>query len=130
LSDTDRWIVDASAIIAVLLDEPGRERVEALLPSAAISSVNLSEVVTAMLNRGHDFTEAVSKVSRFALEVIDFTEDHAFEAARLRPLTAKQGLSLGDRACLALASIEGLPVMTADRSWGSVDVGVQIDVIR
>jgi PIN domain nuclease of toxin-antitoxin system len=124
------WVLDTSALLAVLQREPGAELVRSVLRAALISSVNFAEAASTMVFRGSSINVAESALFGYGVPVIAFTADHAVEAARLRPLTAKQGLSLGDRACLALASLQGLPVMTADRSWGTVDVGVQIEVIR
>jgi PIN domain nuclease of toxin-antitoxin system len=69
-------------------------------------------------------------VARLNLRVIAFDEPQARSAARLRPVTRHAGLSLGDRACLALGDRLGCPVVTADRIWGNLDVGVDIFVIR
>jgi PIN domain nuclease of toxin-antitoxin system len=124
------WVLDTSALLAVLQREPGAERVRSVLRAAVISAVNFAEAASTIVLSGNSIGVAQSALSGYGVPVIDFTADHAIEAARLRPLTAKQGLSLGDRACLALASLQGLPVMTADRSWRTVDVGVQIEVIR
>jgi PIN domain nuclease of toxin-antitoxin system len=124
------WVLDTSALLAVLREEHGADRVYPMLDTAIMSSVNLAEAATVLVQSGQSIRSASSALDAYRVPAIDFTVEHAFEAARLRPLTAKQGLSLGDRACLALASLERLPVMTADRSWSALDVGVEITVIR
>ncbi|TFU15780.1 type II toxin-antitoxin system VapC family toxin [Thermus tengchongensis] len=125
-------VLDASALLALLLDEPGAARVEAVLAEgAAISAVNLAEVFSNQAERGHAPEAVRERLVREGLlgqvlEVFPFTEEDALEAARLRPL----GLSLGDRACLALARRLGLPALTADATWEGLDVGVKVEVVR
>ena len=114
-------ILDASAILAVLNGESGQKKVIPLLAESAISSVNLSEVAAKLLEAGMDESSARLAVSVLGIgEIIDFTEDLAWEAARLRPLTKQHGLSLGDRACLALAIKLKIPAVTADKEWAKL----------
>ncbi|WP_135257201.1 type II toxin-antitoxin system VapC family toxin [Thermus caldilimi] len=127
-----RVLLDASALLAFLLKEPGGERVkEALLQGAVMGAVNLAEVGSKLAERGLDPGEVFARLRARGilgqtLEVFPFTEEDALEAARLRPL----GLSLGDRACLALARCLGLPALTADASWEGLAVGVRVEVVR
>ena len=122
-------VLDASAALAVVLGEPGADKVSAL-PQALISAVNYAEVVTKLIDLGIPSKIAVERVAQLASEVVVMDEAAAFEAALLRATTRGLGLSLGDRACLALARMRSLPAVTADRAWATVDVGVEIVLIR
>ncbi len=123
-------ILDASAVLAVLNGEPGQKKVIPLLTESAISSVNLTEVAAKLLEAGMDEAGARLAVSVLGIgEIVDFTKDLAWEAARLRPLTKQYGLSLGDRACLALAIKLKLPAVTADKEWSKLKF-CKVTVIR
>ncbi|WP_070154016.1 type II toxin-antitoxin system VapC family toxin [Sphingobium phenoxybenzoativorans] len=123
-------ILDTSALLAVILDEPGIERVRPHLGSAQISVVNLCEVYTRLFEAGVPRDAAEREIARFELRVRSFRETHAIETAMLRSQTRHLGLSMGDRACLSLAKINGLPILTADRAWAQLDIGVDIRLIR
>jgi ribonuclease VapC len=123
-------VLDASALMAVLREEPGAAAVEAVLDHAAISAVNLSEVQAKLVERGTAAAVAWSSLIDLDLDVVDFDVPQAKVAGDLRWLTRVQGLSLGDRACLALAQALGLPAMTADRTWAGLEVGIEIRTIR
>jgi len=122
-------VLDASAVLALLQDEPGGDRVLESLPGALICSVNLPEVVAKLAELGMSEPEIRLALS-LGLEVVTFDEALAFSAGVLRPATRSAGLSLGDRACLALALSRALPVLTTDRAWRDIDVGVEVEVIR
>lgn len=123
-------ILDASAVLAVLNGEPGQKKVIPLLTESAISSVNLTEVAAKLLEVGMDEAGARLAISVLGIgEIVDFTKDLAWEAARLRPLTKQYGLSLGDRACLALAINLKLPAVTADKEWSKLKF-CKVTVIR
>ena len=123
-------ILDASAVLAVLNGERGEKKVIPILAESAISAVNLSEVAAKLLETGMDETSARLAVSVLGIgEIIDFTEDLAWEAARLRPLTKQYGLSLGDRACLVLAIKLKVPAITADKEWSKLKL-CRVIVIR
>lgn len=125
-------ILDASAILAVILEEPGAVRVERHLPGGTASSVNVGEVVAKL----HDLRmprETIDEIiAGLQLDVRAHDLGAALAAGHLRPETRAAGLSLGDRACLALATTLGLPVVTADRSWSQVApaIGVRVETIR
>lgn len=131
---TDRHILDASAVLAWLWREEGFERVEVLLVegNCQMSSVNLAEVITKALDKGLPPEQVDSLVGSLELEVLPFEARDAVETARLRPPTRYLGLSLGDRACLALAKARGVPAVTADRPWVQVgkELGIEILCIR
>lgn len=125
-------MLDASALLAAILEEPGQEVVERALPDAIISSVNLVEVASRLIDGGLSPEKAEEDLAAMELTVIDFDQAQAIEAARLRALTRHAGLSLGDRACLALARVRGVPVLTADRAWAALAeaIGVEVELIR
>ena len=114
-------VLDASAVLAVLNGEPGEKKVIPLLAESAISAVNLTEVGAKLLDAGMDEASAQIAVSVLGFgEVADFSEELAWETAKLRPLTKQHGLSLGDRACLALAIKLDVPAVTADKQWSKL----------
>jgi PIN domain nuclease of toxin-antitoxin system len=123
-------VLDASALLALLNSEPGADQVAAALSGATISAVNLSEVV-AKLAEAEMSEEAIREaVQGLPMEVVAFDQEQAYEAGLLRPPTRGAGLSLGDRACLALARRLALPSLTADRSWEGLGISITVQVIR
>lgn len=129
---TDRTlaVVDASALLAFLFDEPGADRTAEVLHRAAISTVNWAEVVQRVVGRGGTVTPTRDDLLDAGLEVVPFSIDDAELAAAWREPTRQVGLSLADRACLALAHRLGRPALTADRSWRAIDLGVTIELVR
>ena len=123
-------VVDASAILALLNQETGSEEVLRFIGKAAISTVNLSEVIAKLADAGIPEEDIRQILSNLNLEVIDFNKEQALKAGMLRPNTKSIGLSFGDRACLALGIILNQPVLTTDRLWGSINVGVEVRVVR
>jgi PIN domain nuclease of toxin-antitoxin system len=123
-------ILDASALLTILLDEHGADMVRPHMASAQMSIVNLCETYTRLIEAGLSKADADDQVAQLGLRIRSFREAHALEAAVLRPLTRHVGLSMGDRACLALARLNDLPVLTADRLWADLDIGVDIRLIR
>jgi PIN domain nuclease of toxin-antitoxin system len=123
-------VFDASAVLALLNREPGWEQVEAVAADAEISTVNLSEVMARLTERGVPDKAAWEIVTALDLTLVPFSAGHAREAARLRSATKALGLGLGDRACLALARVAKRPVYTADRAWKTLDVGVEVRLVR
>lgn len=121
-------VLDASALLAFLHDEPGAERVE--LERSAISAVNWSEVFWRCLARGVDVDGLRGDLEALGLSIVPFTLQDAERAAGLWPQARSLGLSLGDRACLALGLRLGLPVVTADRAWKGLQLGIEIHAIR
>lgn len=123
-------ILDASALLAVLGDEPGGELVVPLLDGAVISTVNWSEVLARYVDLGLETAGREAEIESLGVSLAPFTSRQAEVAAGLLPLTRNAGLSLGDRACFALAlDLGGRPV-TADRAWGRIDVGLDVTLIR
>lgn len=125
-------VLDASAVLAILLNEPGAVRVErALKRGAAMSSVNVAEVAARLSQEGLSPRAVESVVAETEIEVVPFDRQAALLSGAYRTWTRRQGLGLGDRACLATASTLGLPVLTADRSWADVSIpGVTVVLIR
>ena len=123
-------VLDASALLALLNAEKGADQVQELLPQAAISTVNLAEVVTRLSILKMPENEIHSTLTGLALKVLPFDEEQAFLAGILSEATRPLGLSLGDRACLALALTTSATAVTADRAWLDIDIGVNITLIR
>jgi ribonuclease VapC len=129
-------ILDASALLAYLRDETGADAVaDAIATGAVISTVNLAEVLSHVAERGADPSRIARQMTDRglldgAIAVEPFTTADAIEVARLRPLTRDHGLSLGDRACLALATRLDALVLTADTAWSRLDVHVELRQIR
>lgn len=123
-------VLDASALLALLHGEPGSERVAAVIPGAAVCAVNLCEVVGKLAERGVPEAVVHSALSGLDLDVIPFDEPLAVRAGMLRPQTRALGLSLGDRACLALAEHLALPAITTDAQWSKLDLGIEIVLAR
>lgn len=123
-------VLDATALLALLQEEPGAETVAEAIPQSSISAINLAEVVGKLVDAGMPEEAVRTALAGLGIEVIPFDEDLAYRTGLLRPLTRPYGLSLGDRACLALGQRLGQPVLTADRVWASLKVGVKVRVIR
>jgi len=124
------YVLDASALLAVLFGEPGPDAVEVVLPGARMSAVNLSEVVAKLSDLGLDREDILRDLSELDLIICDMDRPQAEFAGLLRRTTRQAGLSLGDRACLALAASLGAVAVTADRAWGDLEVDVQVQVVR
>ena len=129
-------VLDASALLALVLQERGIDRVEAALRVGGfMTAINWAETLSDLAERGESVDHSVSRVKRIVAEmgsitIGPFDETHAAEAARLRPATRHLGLSLADRACLALGRRHRLPVLTTHRAWRSLQISVKIEVIR
>lgn len=127
-------VLDASALLALLQDEPGAEAAAgAIGEDAAISAVNVAEVLSKLAEAGADPALAMARIEALdeALVVYPLERGDLVEIARLRPLTRERGLSLGDRAALALAGRLQLPVLTTDQAWvGLSGIGTEVVQIR
>lgn len=129
----NRIVLDSSALLAILHQEPGAEVFTQqfdLLESAVMSAVNVAEVYGKLVVRGIGSVEAWEAAIAPIPEIMDFDTEQAKIAGGLLPQVRRLGLSLGDRACLALGIALQAPVYTADRAWKSVRVGVSVHVIR
>jgi len=123
-------VLDASALLALVFQEAGTAVVEQHLAESCMSTINLAEVLAKVARDDMDVAALREGLERSAIEWVPFGFDDAEQAALLVPATRAHGLSLGDRACLALAKARNLPVLTGDKAWAKVDVGVEIRLIR
>jgi ribonuclease VapC len=124
-------VLDASAILAIITNEPGAEKLSpALLGRSVASAVNLAEVQSKLVSRGWASAQAWEDATSPVREVVAFDAQHAKIAGDLVSQTRRLGLSLGDRACLALAMILQAPVYTAEQAWKKLKLDLAIRVIR
>jgi len=122
--------LDASALLALLFREDGHEEVATVFGESCMSTVNLAEVLGRFARDGHDTSLALRRIASSPVELVDFGPEDAELAAGLLPQTQPRGLSLGDRACLALAMRRSIPAMTADRAWLDVPIDHKIRCIK
>ena len=129
---TEAFVLDASALLCLLQEEDGAERVVLALPRASISAVNLSEVYAKLSEVGGSEARIAQAIDGLHLRVVPFDDVQARAVGMLRPLTKSLGLSLGDRACLALAQQRGATALTADRAWSDLasPLRVAIELVR
>ncbi len=128
-----RVVLDASALLAILHAEPGSEKLtkqSGLLANATMSAVNITEAYSKLVSSGINPDDAWEAVAAPISKIVAFDTHQAEIAGRMVPLTRSRGLSLGDRACLALAIALKAPVYTADRAWRELKIGVPVHVIR
>ncbi len=127
----NKVVVDSSVLLALIHQERGFETITPeFLTWAVISTVNLAEVQSKLVSSGWPPADAWADATGSVREVIPFTEEHARVAANMITQTRGLGLSLGDRACLALGLALKAPVYTADRSWKNLKLGIRIHTIR
>jgi PIN domain nuclease of toxin-antitoxin system len=127
----NKVVLDASAILAILNQEPGAEKLTLAVLSGAVSStVNLAEVQTRLVSKGGVPDEAWEDALSTVREAIPFSEEQAKIAGGLVSQTRALGLSLGDRACLALGIQLGAPVYTTDQAWKKLKLGISIHLLR
>ena len=123
-------LLDASAVLAVINEEPGGEIVTDALSGAAISAVNYAEVISKLIDYDLTENEVQEAADSLGIRVIPFDSEAALVSGLMRATTRHKGLSLGDRACLAQGRISGEPVLTTDGAWNGLDLGVEIRVVR
>jgi PIN domain nuclease of toxin-antitoxin system len=123
-------VLDASALLAYLQDEPGRDAVEAVLAESAISSVNWAEVIQKSIAAGVNVDGMRSDLEALGLTISSFTPEQAETTAEIWNQTRQYGLSLGDRTCLSLGLDLDVPVLTTDRAWASLNLSVSVHVVR
>jgi ribonuclease VapC len=127
----NRIVIDSSVLLAVIHQERGSEKITPeFLTRAVISTVNLAEVQSKLVSSGWPSSVAWADATGSVREVIPFTAEHAQAAGSMVAQTRTLGLSLGDRACLALGLTLRAPVYTADRSWKALKLGIRIHSIR
>ena len=123
-------VLDASAVLALINNEKGSEVVLAALPHAIICSVNLSEVVSKLTDRGLVEAEIREDLDGFELRIIDFDRELAYRSGLLRDTTKAFGLSFGNRACLAVGQWLSCEILTSDKAWSKLNFSVPITIIR
>lgn len=122
--------LDASALLAYLFTETGFETVARHIDSCCLSSVNLAEVISRFVRDGHNPELVHQHLVASGIEIVPFFSEDAALAAGLVAHTQQLGLSLGDRACLALALRRNIPALTADQIWSKLDLPITIRQIR
>ncbi len=127
----NKVILDASAVLALLKNEDGADKVEPLLGQIVMSSVNVSETASILLESEMTVQEVQECMLPLISEIVPFDEKQAFQTAELRKHTKNHGLSLGDRACISLGIKMGIPVYTADKIWQKLQLkNLEIELIR
>ncbi len=125
-------VFDSSAVLAFLFKEPGAELIQEDLPGGILCAVNAAEVLAVLARNGVPVLEAKTALMKTGLMISDFSMGDAVKTAELlSPQLRERGISLGDRACMAIAVTENLPVVTADRNWAGLSVtGLRVELIR
>ncbi|MER8595370.1 type II toxin-antitoxin system VapC family toxin [Mesorhizobium sp. M1182] len=124
------YVMDSSAALAILLNEQGTDNALGFALDAQCSSVNAAEIIAKLIDKGRSMEQAADDLASLGMPIAVFDDAMGIAAGQLRQLTRHRGLSLGDRACLALAIRENAIAVTADRDWGDLDVGCKIELIR
>jgi ribonuclease VapC len=129
---TKQVVLDASAVLAFLQDENGSEKVDSVLSEgrAIISAVNYAEVVGKLLEAGLPESSVKIVMENLELQIEPLDDQQAWQAGMLRVSIREFGLSLGDRACLALAHIKNLSIITADKQWDKLKTDIKIIQLR
>ena len=126
----NRYVLDASALLALIQNEPGANVVEDVISSGWISTVNLSEVITKLTDDGIAEDDLREVIEGLQVNSVPFSLDQAYVAGLMRADTKMLGLSFGDRACLSLAKQLDTAAVTTDRIWTRLSIGVEIQLIR
>jgi PIN domain nuclease of toxin-antitoxin system len=129
-TERSQYVLDSSAVIALLRREQGWEKVKAALDQSVISAVNLTETMTKLIRQGGEPRLVERLLKALDLEVIPWDEDLAWAGRDVSPLAWSSGISLADRACLTLARQLHLAAMTADSEWKKVGHGIQVSLFR
>lgn len=124
------FVLDTSALLAIYNNEPGAAEAQRALDNSVISTVNASEMMGKLIEWGVPVQDALESFADFNIPQIAFDEDQARIAAELVLVTKRAGVSLGDRACLALGRTTGFTVLTTDRAWKTLQLGINIRVLR
>jgi len=127
---SEKAILDASALLALIQEEPGSNVIKPLLKNSVMSTVNVAEVLTSLQRVNILPEEGLDYISLLINEIVDFDVDQAKEAADLYSKVKHKGLSLGDRACLALGLKYKAKIYTADKVWKDIHPELDIRLIR
>ena len=125
-----KYVLDASALLALLQNEPSAQRVRDIAPESVIGAANVCETIGKLIGAGMSIDDARTSIELINLEVVPFDAELAYKAVALVAETKKLGLSLGDRACLALGMTLNKTVVTAEQLWSRLKFGVSVEVIR
>jgi ribonuclease VapC len=125
-----KYVLDASALLALMNNEAGAQRVRDILAESVIGAANVCETFGRLISAGMTPGDARTSIELLNLEVIPFDTELAYNAGALVPRTKKLGLSLGDRACLALGMALNRTVVTAELLWHRLKIEVTVEVIR
>lgn len=123
-------VLDASAVLADLRDEPGAEVVRAVSRTSYLSAINFAEIITKLIDAGTPPDAAGEIAEELGYTIVVADQERAAACGKLHAKTRRTGVSLGDRFCLALAQELSLPAMTGDRRWKDLDLGVEVTLIR
>jgi PIN domain nuclease of toxin-antitoxin system len=123
-------VLDSSAVIAFLQREPGADVVRKVLPGSILSTVNAAEIVAKLIQYGLSVDEAIDSMKALPVRKLPFDLNHALTAGTMWKRSKGFGLSLGDRACLALAETMKFPALTADKRWMKFETAIEIRLIR
>jgi ribonuclease VapC len=123
-------VFDSSAILAMINGERGGELVATMIKGGLVSAINYAEVVTKLVDRGVALADIRRSLARLEFVIVVFDQEMAERAGELRQQTRRLGLSLADRACLALADREQIPAFTGDRAWIGAVPGIEVRAIR
>lgn len=126
----NKYVLDASALLALINKETGHELVADVVTHSVISTVNVAEVVSVLHRHDIEVEAARHMIKGIVFAIVPFDEQQAFTAASFNKLTHKFGLSLGDRACLSVAQHLKLPALSADKLWSKLKIGIDIRIIR
>lgn len=118
----NKVILDSSALIALIKNEKGAEIVEPLLGKIVMSAINISEVAGILIDIGMSHEECKNTIEPFVNLIVPLGTEQAYNIAFLKKLTKNKGLSIGDRACIALGLEMGLPIYTADKIWDNLNI--------
>lgn len=125
-----KYVIDTSALLALIQGEKGSDTIVAALPDAIMSSVNIAEAATVLMRNQFNKVETTKLINSLIKDSIVFDQEQAFETANIKAQTKLNGLSLGDCACLSLAKLKNLPVLTADKIWSKLNIDIEIKFIR
>lgn len=127
-----QYVLDASTLLCLLFDEPGADKVEAVLHGAMIGVANYAEVIGKLIDKGHSAEAAIADLAELDLDIVALDRKQSEIAGALRVATRQAGLSLGDRACLALARATNRTALTADRAWAGIaeQAGIAVALVR
>ena len=126
-----KCVLDASALLALIQDEPGANVIKPLLKNAVMSTINVVECLTVLQRFEMLPSEGYCLIQEIIQKIVSFEPYHIQKCAELQSVTKSKGLSLGDRACITLGLHLNLPIYTADKIWSELTVeGADIHIIR